>query len=84
MTGAHPTAALGGRCQHPPWVDALTDSWQASQGVTPPVHTGSREGFSRITFKKFNQGEGGIIMIPPSKDRETVCQYPNQGLIQGV
>ena len=35
----------------PPRVDASTDHWRVSQGVNPPpVHTGSREGFSRLTF----------------------------------
>ena len=35
----------------PPGVDALTDPWRVSQGVNPAlVHTGSREGFTRLTF----------------------------------
>ena len=35
----------------PPRVDASTYPWRVTQCMNlPPVHTGSREGFSRLTF----------------------------------
>ena len=36
----------------PSQVDTSTNPWRVSQGVNPPppVHAGSREGFSRLTF----------------------------------
>ena len=35
----------------PPRVDASTDPWRVIQGMNfHPLHTGSRDGFSRLTF----------------------------------
>ena len=52
----------------PQWVDASTDSWLVSQGVTPPCARRVKVGVQKAHVSyKHEQGEGGAKMIPPYK-----------------
>ena len=51
-------------------LDASTDPWQVSQDVNPPppVHAGSREGFSRLTFfTNASRGREALKCALPAK-----------------
>ena len=49
----------------------LPPTWRVSQGVTPPVKAGSRDGSNRLTFwKKTIRGREAVKLSLPTKNRQ--------------